>query len=383
MQTIKSLKLKAMLLLTLASATMFYSCNQEEVTPSGPSIGFLNVSLGAIQAESLSGSNGRMPDLTPSLNLADFALIIYQKGTNNIIQQFGVGMIPTNSIELMDGDYTAVLNNHKDGDLTIGHFIGSQDFTIVPQQQTGIDVLVSLQEVYFMFTLLENFYTTHHITVENNSGLVVVADASNPYTEMYLPTLSAPETYLFSVINNTSGATIGTIVILADVMGNGYNLKVTQLTGSGAFSITIDPIIVVDDEFVLSPTVIVGFTGSFEGLNWISSANGSATSYAFSTSNLVFDCPSGGGGFVSEITILADGNISFDWNMVIRTAGQYGDSFSYLINGVAVTLTSAGGGSGSETAIAVSQGDVFKFSTWGTTQSSSYYGDVQNFVFTY
>ncbi|MFY0602071.1 MAG: DUF4493 domain-containing protein [Cyclobacteriaceae bacterium] len=378
---IKSLKVSAMLILAIVTASTFYSCSEEEPTAMGESEGYVSIALDAFEVENIS-SSGRVANFAPAYTIDDFGMIIYQKGTSNIIREFAVGTIPADSIPLMDGEYTAVLDNHQGSDITVGHYIGSQDFTIVPQQQTIVDVTVLLEEVYFTFTLLENFFITHHITVENASGLVVVADASNPYEELYLPTLAASESYVFSVVNNTTGATIGTSDIIADQKGEGYNLKVTQLTGFGTFSVTIDPIDVEDEEFVLSPTETIGFTGDFDGSNWASTSNGSATSYAFSPTTLSFDCPSGGGGFVSEIIIPADGTISFDWDMVIRTAGQYGDRFSYILNGTEINLTTAGGGSGLVD-IPVNAGDVFRFSSWGTTQSSSYYGSVQNFVFTY
>ena len=68
--------------------------------------------------------------------------------------------------------------------------------------------------------------------------------------------------------------------------------------------------------------------------------------------------------------------------MNVNSAGQYGDNISYIINATGYTLSSAGSASGVETDIAVSAGDVFKLQTWGTTQSSSYYGAFDNFTFT-
>ncbi len=370
-------------LMTMVAISAFYGCNSDgDPAPIGQSTGYVTLALATFEVEQLPDDGGRLADFAPSLTLADFGMIIYQKGTTNIIREYEVGMIPEDSIELMDGEYTAVLDNHKEDDITVGHYTGSHDFVIVPQQQTLVDVTVTLQEVYFTFTLLENFFITHSITVEDASGLVVVADQSNPYVQLYLPTLATGGTYEFAVVNNTSGATIGTSTILADVKGKGYNLMVTLLTGDGTFSVTIDPIEVEDEDFILSPTEIVGFTGAFGGTNWASTANGSATSYAFSATALSFDCPGGGGGFVSQITIPADGTISFNWSMVIRSAGQYGDRFAYMVNGTQVILTN-NGGSGSVTDLAVNEGDVFAFTPWGTTQSSSYYGSVQNFVFTY
>lgn len=379
----KSLNVAAYVMLAVVLVAGLFSCETEEgEAPAGQETGFLAVSLDVFDVERLSNPGARVA-FAPSLVLEDFGMIIYQQGTSNIIQQFGIGMIPTGAIELMEGDYTAVLDNEQDASITIGHYVGSQDFTILPQQQTDVDVTVTLQEVYFTFTLLPNFYVTHRIEVASPAGPVVVADAANPYEELYLPTLASAESYVFSVVNNTTNTVIGSKGIVSDVPAEGYNLTVNQLSGDGVFTVTIDPINVTDEEFELAPTEIVGFTDDFAGANWVSTNNGSATGYSFSSTTLSYDCPSGGGGFVSEITIPADGTISFDWNLVIRSAGQYGDRFTYTINGVATNLTTSGGGSGSESGIAVSQGDVFSFSSWGTTQSSSYYGSVQNFVFEY
>jgi|GEM_PF-3345417 len=374
------------LMIAILTACVFFSCSQEEPLPTSHAMGYMSVSLDAFTVtknSSNSSSSGRVAaDFTANLTLSDFGMIIYQKGTSNIIRQFAVGQIPTDSVPLMDGDYTAVLDNHKGNDITVGHYSGSQDFTIVPRQATNVDVTTTLQEVYFTFTLLENFYTTHEITVQNDSGMVVVADASAPYTELFLPTLPAPESYVFSVVNLSSGNTIGTSNVAANTNGQGYNMQVNDLAGDGSFSVTIAPINVDDTGFTLTPTEIFGFNGDFAGSNWTSTNNGSATSYNFGDSTLTFDCPGGGGGFVSQITIPGDGTISFDWNMVIRTAGQYGDRFSYSINGTRVDLTT-NGGSGTVTDLAVNQGDVFAILPWGTTQSSSYYGSVTNFVFVY
>jgi len=125
---------------------------------------------------------------------------------------------------------------------------------------------------------------------------------------------------------------------------------------------------------------IKGFTAEFSGTNWSTSG---VIASSFSDSTFTFDCGGGGGGVVAQITIPSNGTISFDWDMVIRSAGQYGDNIKYIINGVSTDLSTSGSASGSVLVIPVNAGDVFEFSTWGTTQSSSYYGSITNFVFTY
>lgn len=381
---IQTFRSALMLAVALVTANFFSSCSEEEPAP-GQETGYITVSLDVFDVQKIgdqSNDGGRVA-FAPSLSLSDFGMIIYQRGTSNIVRQYAVGMIPTDSIALMEGAYTAVLDNHQENSFTIGHYSGSLDFDILPGQATFVDVTVTLQEVYFTFTLLENFFVTHHITVEDANGLVLTADAANPYTEIYLPTLSAQQVYRFTVVNNQTNVAIGASNIAADVKGEGYNLKVTQLTGQGVFAVTIEPINVQDEDFILLPTEIVGFTGDFSGANWAATANGSATGWSFSPGGLTFDCPGGGGGFVAQITIPSDGTISFDWGIIIRSAGQYGDRFSYSLNGAVVNLSTYGSASGSVDSLAVSAGDVFAFMPWGTTQSSSYYGSVSNFVFTY
>ncbi|RED97054.1 DUF4493 domain-containing protein [Marinoscillum furvescens] len=373
---------KLVLLTAVIMSAVFSSCEQDEVpTPSGET-GYMAVSLNVFNVESIPGNSSGRVSHAPNLGLNDFGLTIYQQGTNNIVLQYAVGQIPSDTIEIMEGAYTAVLDNEKDADITIGHYSGSLDFSIQPQQATDVNVTVDLQEVYFQFTLPAYFYITHHITVDNASGPVVVADQANPYTELYLPTLATAQSYDFAVVNNQSGSVIGTSSIVSDTKGKGYNLTITQLQGEGLFSVTVAPIVVEDEPFTPVPTQIEGFTGYFDGANWTSTNNGSATGYQFSPTALSFDCPSGGGGFTSTITVPDSGAISFDYELIIRTSGQYGDRIAYSVNGVETRLSVAGNANGT-VSVPVAAGDSFQLSTWGTTQSSSYYGSFSNFVFTY
>jgi hypothetical protein len=65
----------------------------------------------------------------------------------------------------------------------------------------------------------------------------------------------------------------------------------------------------------------------------------------------------------------------------VYSAGQYGDSIQYFINGNAVVLSSAGSASGNVANVTVAAGDTFGFSTWGSTSSSSYKAVYSNFSY--
>jgi len=126
------------------------------------------------------------------------------------------------------------------------------------------------------------------------------------------------------------------------------------------------------------PEAVIGYTGDFAAANWALSG---VASYNMSETALTASVGSGGGGVVASTTITADGTISFDWNMSVYSAGDYGDTIKYVINGTAYDLSTAGSASGVETGIAVSAGDIFEFQTWGTTSSSSYSATFNNFSF--
>ncbi|WP_152287179.1 hypothetical protein [Flavicella marina] len=176
------------------------------------------------------------------------------------------------------------------------------------------------------------------------------------------------------------------VITVRDIENAVYTLTITK---DGYENVSID---LTRDEIVntyhTAPLVVEllkivsidGFTEAFSGINWTTSG---VIARSFSDSTFSFDCGGGGGGVVAQITIPSDGTISFDWNIVIRSAGQYGDSINYIINGVSTNLSASGSASGSVIDIPVSAGDVFEFTTWGSTQSSSYYGSITNFIFTY
>jgi len=157
----------------------------------------------------------------------------------------------------------------------------------------------------------------------------------------------------------------------------GYEEFTTEITRDDIINIYHQRPLVIELTKIIA---INGFVDAFAALNWTTSG---VISRTISDSSIVFNCGSGGGGMLASITIPSDGVISFDWDIAIRSAGQYGDNISYIINGVSTALSTSGSNSGSVIEIPVSQGDLFEFSTWGTTQSSSYYGSIQNFTFTY
>ncbi len=68
-----------------------------------------------------------------------------------------------------------------------------------------------------------------------------------------------------------------------------------------------------------------------------------------SETTLTANVGSGGGGVVASITLPSNGSISFDWNMVVNSSGQYGDAIRYVINGTSFDLSTAGSASGIET----------------------------------
>ena len=146
-------------------------------------------------------------------------------------------------------------------------------------------------------------------------------------------------------------------------------------------TVTLSPLEVenLSLELVDANPAVVGFTGNFAAANWTLSG---VASYNMSETTLTANVGSGGGGVLASITIPSDGVIGFDWNMVVNSAGQYGDSIRYIVNGTGYDLSVAGSASGTETGIVVSAGDVFEFITWGSTQSSSYNATFDNFSFT-
>ncbi|MFC3030990.1 hypothetical protein ACFOEE_00395 [Pseudoalteromonas fenneropenaei] len=123
---------------------------------------------------------------------------------------------------------------------------------------------------------------------------------------------------------------------------------------------------------------VFGFTGAFAPANW--SISGVAATN-MDNASLLASVNYGGGGVTAAITVAQKGVINFNWNMVVNSAGQYGDVIRYVINGVNYDLSTAGSASGVAQGINVNAGDVFQFVIWGTTQSSNYYASFSNFSF--
>lgn len=161
-----------------------------------------------------------------------------------------------------------------------------------------------------------------------------------------------------------------------------HEITATDLSAGQAKTTTVSlsPLEVENVSLVLEDIYqdAIGFTGDFAAANW--TISGVAAS-SMSGTTLTANVGSGGGGVAAITTIPTDGIINFDWSMTVYSAGQYGDSISYAVNGVTTVLSSAGSNSGSEASIAVSAGDTFEFKTWGSTSSSSYNAVFSNFSF--
>lgn len=123
----------------------------------------------------------------------------------------------------------------------------------------------------------------------------------------------------------------------------------------------------------------VGFENDYAPSNWAASG---VAGMNFNQSALNISVGSGGGGKSVSITVLNTGVITFDWAINVYSAGAYGDSIRYDIDGNITTLSSAGTNSGSVAGVVVNAGQTFQFSTWGSTQSSSYTASISNFTFT-
>ncbi len=184
----------------------------------------------------------------------------------------------------------------------------------------------------------------------------------------------------------TGSGTYGTSGYLKVYLGAGdHDLTATDLASgeTKTTTVSLSPLEVENVMMTLeapAPTnpTINGFTDAYDPANWAISG---VAGYTMDASQFFITVGSGGGGKTASITIPASGTISFDWAMNVISAGQYGDSIKYAINGTVYNLSTAGTASGSESGISVQAGDVFEFQTWGTTQSSSYNATFNNFVF--
>ncbi len=120
----------------------------------------------------------------------------------------------------------------------------------------------------------------------------------------------------------------------------------------------------------------VGFSGNYAAENWSNTAQSSSSNFNHSVATLIIGANSGGGGTTRQITIPADGIISFDWSAALTGSGGF--TFKYIINGTETEIPT-GNGAGTIANIAVKTGDVFQFSTWGYTKSSTYTTSISNF----
>lgn len=124
----------------------------------------------------------------------------------------------------------------------------------------------------------------------------------------------------------------------------------------------------------------VGFSGNYAAENWSNTAQSSSSNFNHSVATLIIGANSGGGGTTRQITIPADGIISFDWSAALTGSGGF--TFKYIINGTETEIPT-GNGAGTIANIAVKAGDVFQFSTWGYTKNSTYTTSITNFSYQY
>ncbi|NOU49465.1 hypothetical protein HG263_02745 [Pseudoalteromonas sp. JBTF-M23] len=169
---------------------------------------------------------------------------------------------------------------------------------------------------------------------------------------------------------STSGSASGLAQGIKVKAGDVFELVTWGTTQSSSYNATFDNFIFIPDT--------LGFTGDFSPNKWtVSGVAASNMSASALTANVV----SGGGGVTASTTLVKSGVISFNWNIAVNSAGQYGDYIRYVINGVSYPLSTAGSASGVAENIQVNAGDVFELQTWGTTQSSSYNAVFDNFTF--
>lgn len=194
-----------------------------------------------------------------------------------------------------------------------------------------------------------------------------------------------------AVVTNANGDTLGITgsgtygtagYLKVYLLAGDHNLTATDLNNSQAqtATVTLSPLEVENVQLTLEDIFsdAIGFTGDFASANWTVSG---VASTSIAATQVTATVGGGGGGMDASITIPANGTINFDWAMTVYSAGQYGDSIQYFINGNAVVLSSAGSASGNVSNIAVAAGDTFGFRTWGSTSSSSYQAVYSNFSY--
>ena len=188
-----------------------------------------------------------------------------------------------------------------------------------------------------------------------------------------------------AVITNAAGDTLGitgsgtygtTGYVKLYLQAGTYALTATDLSTGQLYeaSVTVSPLDVENLLMVLADPIPEGFVTS----DWTYSG---LAGYSHTETALNISVGGGGGGLNASTTITQDGTISFDWAITVYSAGQYGDAIRYIINTDSYNLSTAGSASGTVSNIPVSAGDTLTFSTWGSTQSSSYAASFTNYTF--
>lgn len=217
--------------------------------------------------------------------------------------------------------------------------------------------------------------TTRQITIPANG--VISFDWSATYTG------SGGYTFEYIVNGNTTsisgGTGSGSKTDIAVNAGDIFQFRTWGFTQHSTYSVTVTNF-KVKSALPSKNVTENGFVNSLATAKWSNAAQSASSYINHSASALNIGANAGGGGSARQITIPADGVISFDWSGTFTGSGGY--VFAYYINNTETVITN-GNGSGSKTNITVNEGDVFKISTWGYTQHSTYSTTITNFSFEY
>lgn len=217
--------------------------------------------------------------------------------------------------------------------------------------------------------------TTRQITIPANG--VISFDWSATYTG------SGGYTFEYIVNGNTTsisgGTGSGSKPDIAVNAGDIFQFRTWGFTQHSTYSVTVTNF-KVKSALPSKNVTENGFVNSLATAKWSNAAQSASSYINHSASALNIGANAGGGGSARQITIPADGVISFDWSGTFTGSGGY--VFAYYINNTETVITN-GNGSGSKTNITVNEGDVFKISTWGYTQHSTYSTTITNFSFEY
>ncbi len=159
-----------------------------------------------------------------------------------------------------------------------------------------------------------------------------------------------------------------------------YTLTATdEATGDlKTVTFTVNPLDVENLTLVLETPPVVEFSYAFNSGNWAFVDNA-----AYNVTETQFDIfeSSVGGGKRAEITVQADGQITFDWSCNITVAGDYGSRCYYLLDGVNTTLSDTVGSANGTVTIDVTAGQVLGLGNWGGTQYSRLSASFSNIAF--